>query len=82
MIDCKITRGARRPPFTSLLFVFCSWKFFEEMIEPYRLHESAKDVPTAEKIRRENPWKITDSEIEMFKDKVVYYYYVTIQRKL
>ncbi|XP_077328086.1 solute carrier family 12 member 1 isoform X2 [Lithobates pipiens] len=46
-----------------------SWKFFEEMIEPYRLHESAKDVPTAEKIRRENPWKITDSEIEMFKEK-------------
>ncbi|XP_072258498.1 solute carrier family 12 member 1 isoform X3 [Pyxicephalus adspersus] len=46
-----------------------SWKFFEEMIEPYRLHESAKDVPTAEKIRRENPWKITDSEIEMYKEK-------------
>ncbi|XP_068128614.1 solute carrier family 12 member 1 [Hyperolius riggenbachi] len=46
-----------------------SWKFFEEMIEPYRLHESAKDVSTAEKIRRENPWKITDSELEMFKEK-------------
>ncbi|XP_053318241.1 solute carrier family 12 member 1 isoform X1 [Spea bombifrons] len=46
-----------------------SWKFFEEMIEPYRLHESSKDVPTAEKIRRENPWKITDSELEMFKEK-------------
>ncbi|KAM3926410.1 solute carrier family 12 member 1 isoform 1-T1 [Leptodactylus fuscus] len=46
-----------------------SWKFFEEMIEPYRLHESANDVPTAEKIRRENPWKITDSELEMFREK-------------
>lgn len=46
-----------------------SWKFFEEMIEPYRLHESAHDLPTAEKIRRENPWKITDSELEMFKEK-------------
>uniref|UniRef100_A0A8C5Q2X3 Solute carrier family 12 member 1 n=1 Tax=Leptobrachium leishanense TaxID=445787 RepID=A0A8C5Q2X3_9ANUR len=46
-----------------------SWKFFEEMIEPYRLHESSKDVPTAEKIRRENPWKITDSELETFKEK-------------
>ncbi|KAM4678153.1 solute carrier family 12 member 1 isoform 1-T1 [Discoglossus pictus] len=46
-----------------------SWKFFEEMIEPYRLHESSKDVPTAEKIRREKPWKITDSELEMFKEK-------------
>ncbi|XP_075064081.1 solute carrier family 12 member 1 [Mixophyes fleayi] len=46
-----------------------SWKFFEEMIEPYRLHESNLDVPTAEKIRRENPWKITDSELEMLKEK-------------
>ncbi|KAM4747698.1 solute carrier family 12 member 1 isoform 1-T1 [Rhinophrynus dorsalis] len=46
-----------------------SWKFFEEMIEPYRLHESSQDLPTAEKIRRENPWKITDSELEMFKEK-------------
>ncbi|XP_075431769.1 solute carrier family 12 member 1 isoform X2 [Ascaphus truei] len=46
-----------------------SWKFFEEMIEPYRIHESSKDVPTAEKIRSENPWKITDSELEMFKEK-------------
>ncbi|CAH2274001.1 solute carrier family 12 member 1 isoform X3 [Pelobates cultripes] len=46
-----------------------SWKFFEEMIEPYRLHESSKDVSTAEKIRRDYPWKITDSELETFKDK-------------
>ncbi|XP_053573436.1 solute carrier family 12 member 1 [Bombina bombina] len=46
-----------------------SWKFFEEMIEPYRLHESSKDVPTAEKISKEHPWKITDSELEMFKEK-------------
>ncbi|XP_063782125.1 solute carrier family 12 member 1 isoform X1 [Pseudophryne corroboree] len=46
-----------------------SWKFFEEMIEPYRLHESAMDVPTAEKVRRENPWKITDSELEMLIEK-------------
>ncbi|KAJ1180533.1 hypothetical protein NDU88_005754 [Pleurodeles waltl] len=46
-----------------------SWKFFEEMIEPYRLHDSATDLPTAEKIRRENPWKITDAELEAFKEK-------------
>ncbi|KAE8617794.1 hypothetical protein XENTR_v10009198 [Xenopus tropicalis] len=46
-----------------------SWKFFEEMIEPYCLHENSTDVSTAEKIRRENPWKITDSELEMFKEK-------------
>ncbi|XP_038606057.1 solute carrier family 12 member 1 isoform X1 [Tachyglossus aculeatus] len=46
-----------------------SWKFFEEMIEPYRLHESRKDLTTAEKLRRETPWKIMDSEMETFKEK-------------
>ncbi|KAM9311069.1 solute carrier family 12 member 1 isoform 1-T1 [Gastrophryne carolinensis] len=46
-----------------------SWKFFEDMIEPYRVHESVHDVPTAEKMQKENPWKITDSELEAHKDK-------------
>ncbi|XP_077174265.1 solute carrier family 12 member 1 isoform X2 [Paroedura picta] len=46
-----------------------SWKFFEEMIEPYRLHESCKDLTTAEKLRREAPWKITDAELEAFREK-------------
>ncbi|XP_005304081.1 solute carrier family 12 member 1 isoform X2 [Trachemys scripta elegans] len=46
-----------------------SWKFFEEMIEPYRLHESCKDLTTAEKLKRETPWKITDAELEAFKEK-------------
>ncbi|XP_066052109.1 solute carrier family 12 member 1 isoform X3 [Chamaea fasciata] len=45
------------------------WKFFEEMIEPYRLHESCKDITTAEKLKREAPWKITDAELEAFKEK-------------
>ncbi|KAJ7311014.1 hypothetical protein JRQ81_006610 [Phrynocephalus forsythii] len=46
-----------------------SWKFFEEMIEPYRLHESCKDLATAEKLKREAPWKITDTELEALKEK-------------
>ncbi|XP_057889235.1 solute carrier family 12 member 1 isoform X1 [Melospiza georgiana] len=46
-----------------------SWKFFEEMIEPYRLHESCKDMTTAEKLKRETPWKITDAELEALKEK-------------
>ncbi|NXL81000.1 S12A1 protein, partial [Leptocoma aspasia] len=46
-----------------------SWKFFEEMIEPYRLHESCKDITTAEKLKQEAPWKITDAELEAFKEK-------------
>ncbi|XP_074956507.1 solute carrier family 12 member 1 isoform X3 [Phalacrocorax aristotelis] len=46
-----------------------SWKFFEEMIEPHRLHESCKEITTAEKLKREAPWKITDAELEAFKEK-------------
>uniref|UniRef100_A0A1D5QXV0 Solute carrier family 12 member 1 n=1 Tax=Macaca mulatta TaxID=9544 RepID=A0A1D5QXV0_MACMU len=46
-----------------------SWKVFEEMIEPYRLHESCKDLTTAEKLKRETPWKITDAELEAVKEK-------------
>lgn len=46
-----------------------SWKVFEEMIEPYRLHESHKDLTTAEKLKRESPWKITDAELEGVKEK-------------
>ncbi|XP_076785786.1 solute carrier family 12 member 1 isoform X4 [Arvicanthis niloticus] len=46
-----------------------SWKVFEEMIEPYRLHESHKDLTTAEKLKRESPWKITDTELEAVKEK-------------
>ena len=40
------------------------------MIEPYRLHESCKDITTAEKLKRETPWKITDAELEALKEKV------------
>jgi sodium/potassium/chloride transporter 1 len=40
------------------------------MTEPYRLHESCKDLPTAEKLKRESPWKITDTELEAVKEKV------------
>lgn len=39
------------------------------MIEPYRLHESC-DLATAEKLKRETPWKITDAELEAVKEKV------------
>ncbi|XP_039579229.1 solute carrier family 12 member 1 isoform X1 [Passer montanus] len=46
-----------------------SWKFFEEMIEPFRLHESCKDMTTAEKLKRETPWKITDAELDACKEK-------------
>lgn len=38
-----------------------SWKVFEEMIEPYHLHESYRDLATAK--------KITDAELEAVKEE-------------
>ncbi|XP_048376463.1 solute carrier family 12 member 1 isoform X4 [Stegostoma tigrinum] len=46
-----------------------SWKRFEELIEPYQLHEGSKDPATAEILLKQHPWKITDAELERFKDK-------------
>ncbi|XP_062860454.1 solute carrier family 12 member 1 [Trichomycterus rosablanca] len=46
-----------------------NWKLFEDMIEPYRLHEGSKDTTQAETLRKENPWKITDAELERFEEK-------------
>ncbi|XP_058851115.1 solute carrier family 12 member 1-like isoform X2 [Acipenser ruthenus] len=46
-----------------------SWKFFEEMIEPYCLHECSKDPATADMLKKESPWKIKDAELEMCKEK-------------
>ncbi|XP_030622619.1 solute carrier family 12 member 1 isoform X2 [Chanos chanos] len=46
-----------------------SWKSFEDMIEPFRLHEGKKEAAEAEALRRENPWKITDAELENFEEK-------------
>lgn len=46
-----------------------SWKFFEEMIEPYCLHECSKDPATADMLKKESPWKIKDAELETCKEK-------------
>ncbi|XP_041794212.1 solute carrier family 12 member 1 isoform X2 [Chelmon rostratus] len=45
-----------------------SLRDLEEMIEPFRLHES-KDRGQAEAKRKEQPWKITDEELSTFEDK-------------
>ncbi|KAM4708087.1 solute carrier family 12 member 2 isoform 1-T2 [Discoglossus pictus] len=42
---------------------------FEEMIEPFRLHEDEKDQEVADKMKEEEPWRITDNELELFKTK-------------
>ncbi|XP_067104584.1 solute carrier family 12 member 1 isoform X1 [Osmerus mordax] len=46
-----------------------SWKAFEDMIEPFRLHESSKSMAQAEALMKDNPWKITDAELDSFEEK-------------
>ncbi|XP_032873671.1 solute carrier family 12 member 2 isoform X3 [Amblyraja radiata] len=42
---------------------------FEEMIEPFRLHEDDKEQDAAEKMKAEEPWRITDNELEIYRMK-------------
>ncbi|XP_061872449.1 solute carrier family 12 member 2 isoform X3 [Colius striatus] len=42
---------------------------FEEMIEPFRLHEDDKDQEVADKMKEDEPWRITDNELELYKTK-------------
>uniref|UniRef100_A0A7N6BZR7 Solute carrier family 12 member 1 n=1 Tax=Anabas testudineus TaxID=64144 RepID=A0A7N6BZR7_ANATE len=46
-----------------------SWRKFEEMIEPFRLYEGSKDTVQAEAMQKEQPYKITDKELNTFEDK-------------
>jgi hypothetical protein len=43
---------------------------FEDMIEPFRLHEGSKSTTLAEALRKDNPWKISDAELDTFEEKV------------
>lgn len=40
------------------------------MIEPYRLHEDDKEQDIADKMKEDEPWRITDNELELYKTKV------------
>uniref|UniRef100_A0A4W4F2K3 Solute carrier family 12 member 3 n=1 Tax=Electrophorus electricus TaxID=8005 RepID=A0A4W4F2K3_ELEEL len=42
---------------------------FEEMIEPYRLKEDDMEQEAAERLKAEEPWRITDNELELYKAK-------------
>uniref|UniRef100_A0A8K9UDI1 Solute carrier family 12 member 1 n=1 Tax=Oncorhynchus mykiss TaxID=8022 RepID=A0A8K9UDI1_ONCMY len=42
-----------------------SWKMFEDMIEPFRLHEGSKSTTLAEALRKDNPWKISDTNLQV-----------------
>uniref|UniRef100_A0A672JVQ4 Solute carrier family 12 member 2 n=1 Tax=Sinocyclocheilus grahami TaxID=75366 RepID=A0A672JVQ4_SINGR len=41
-------------------------KMFEEMIEPYRLKEDDMEQEAAEKLKAEEPWRITDNELDSY----------------
>ncbi|XP_006008712.1 solute carrier family 12 member 2 [Latimeria chalumnae] len=42
---------------------------FEKMVEPFRLHEEDKEQEAADKMKAEEPWRITDNELELNKIK-------------
>ncbi|CAL8243794.1 unnamed protein product [Lota lota] len=46
-----------------------SWKAFEDMIEPFCLHEDGKDKAHTEALQKESPWMITDEELSSFEEK-------------
>lgn len=50
--------------------MFSSIAAFDEMIEPFRLHEEDKEQDVADKMKDDEPWRITDNEIELYKTKV------------
>ncbi|XP_030643017.1 solute carrier family 12 member 2 [Chanos chanos] len=42
---------------------------FEELIEPYRLKEEDMEQEAAEKLKAEEPWRITDNELQLYRAK-------------
>uniref|UniRef100_A0A8C4R0C4 Solute carrier family 12 member 3 n=1 Tax=Eptatretus burgeri TaxID=7764 RepID=A0A8C4R0C4_EPTBU len=46
-----------------------SVRIFEEMIEPFRIHEDDIGEEVADVLKKECPWKITDDEMERSRDK-------------
>ncbi|XP_037102636.1 solute carrier family 12 member 1 isoform X2 [Syngnathus acus] len=46
-----------------------SLKKLEDMIEPFRLHERTRDSTQVEAMRKNQPWKITDDELDEFEEK-------------
>nr|XP_021334213.1 solute carrier family 12 member 2-like [Danio rerio] len=42
---------------------------FQEMTEPYRLREDDMEQEAAEKLKADEPWRITDNELELYRSK-------------
>lgn len=43
---------------------------FRELVEPYRLREDDMEQEAAERLKAQEPWRITDNELELYKAKV------------
>lgn len=43
---------------------------FKELIEPFRLKEDDMEQEEAERLKAQEPWRITDNELELYKAKV------------
>lgn len=52
------------------MFCFYSKLTFKELIEPYRLKEDDMEQEAAERLKAQEPWRITDNELELYKAKV------------
>lgn len=50
--------------------LFGSKLSFKELIEPYRLKEDDMEQEAAERLKAQEPWRITDNELELYKAKV------------
>lgn len=44
--------------------------WFKALVESYRLKEEDMDQEAAERLKAEEPWRITDNELELYKAKV------------
>ncbi|KAJ8392724.1 hypothetical protein AAFF_G00072080 [Aldrovandia affinis] len=42
---------------------------FEELIEPYKLKEDDMEQEAAERLKADEPWRITDNELELYRAK-------------
>uniref|UniRef100_G3PPC3 Solute carrier family 12 member 2 n=1 Tax=Gasterosteus aculeatus aculeatus TaxID=481459 RepID=G3PPC3_GASAC len=42
---------------------------FRELVEPYRLREDDMEQEAAERLKAQEPWRITDNELELYKAK-------------
>lgn len=70
VIWCWFLRKALRWDADLCGFDVNSLEEFAEMIERYKLREDDMEQEAAEKLKSEEPWRITDNELELYKAKV------------